>query len=118
MRFAADSHLLHVFRVLDGTHEVRHLTRVVRDDAADHDCRDSATDESLPRLLRRQLDQRSFAEEEAKQVRHDVVRHDHRDGNHEPDQSFKHVLDNEIGLRHDDQQRHVCPRELSSRRTS
>ena len=41
----------HFFRVFDGTNEVRILTSVMGDNAANDDSRDAAADESFPRLF-------------------------------------------------------------------
>ena len=51
-----------------------------------------STDESFPRFLRTEFDERRLAEEESKHVRHHIVHHHHQDGQDEPDQRLKHVL--------------------------
>ncbi len=43
-----------------------------------------------------------LAKEEAKHVCHDVIADDERDGQEEPDKSFEHVLDHQVGLGDDE----------------
>ena len=45
---------------------------------------DRAADEALPRLLRRQFDERVAPEEEAEQIREDVIADDEQRGHHNP----------------------------------
>ena len=67
------------------------------------------SNETLPRLLWAQLDQRGPPHCEAKHVGHDVVDDDHHDGHDEPDEALEHVLDDEIGLGDHAEEGHVSP---------
>ena len=72
----------------------------------------STANEAFPCFLWRQFDQRRFAEEESENVSHHIVDHYHRNGHDEPNQAFKHVLNDQVRLRDHNQQRDMCPGEL------
>ena len=60
-------------------------------------------------LLGAELDQWCSAHEKAKDIGHDIIDDDHHDGHNEPDETLKHVLDDEVGLGDDTEKSHVCP---------
>lgn len=97
--------------VADGADEVRELTQEVGEDEPEQNCREATADEALPRLLRTEFDQGRLAEEEAKHVGHHVVADDHGDGHNEPDHALEDVLDDQVALRHHNQQGDVSPSE-------
>ena len=73
-------------------HEVA-LAQEVAETDADEDGGDAAADEPLPRLLGAELDEPRLAHEEAEHVGHDVVDHDHHDGQNVPDEALKKILE-------------------------
>ena len=79
---------------------------------AKDDGHDPATNKSLDSFLGRQLDKGSLAPEESENVRPDIVGNDERDGQEEPDQTFKDVVDNEVRLADNQQERHMGPCKL------
>ena len=104
-------HLPCLLIVLDGTDEEVALAQEVAESEGEEDGGDAAAHEALPRLLRAELDQRGAAHEEAEHVGHDVVHDDHHDGQDVPDEALEQVLDDQVGLRHHDQEGDVRPRE-------
>lgn len=83
-----------------------------RKEHAKDDGHDPATNKSLNSFLGRQLDKRSLAPEEAENVRPDIVGNDERDGQEEPDQTLKDIVDNEVTLADNQQERHMGPCKL------
>lgn len=63
-------------------------------------------------LLYPLLDERRAPEEEAGDVREDVVDHDHEARHEQPDEAAQQVRRREVRRRGDHQNRHVRPREL------
>ena len=78
--------------------ETWNLAHKVSEAKAHDNCGESPSNETLPRLLWAQLDQRGPPHREAKHVGHDVVDDHHHDGHDEPDEPLKHVLDDEVAL--------------------
>lgn len=72
------------FRVLDGADKELVLAQEVREDDAEDDRREAAANEAFPGLLRTQLDERRFSEEESEHVSHDVVADNHHHRDNEP----------------------------------
>lgn len=97
--------------VLNGAHEKLVLAQQIREQHTEDHRADAAANETLPRLLRTELDQRCAPEEEAKHVGHHVVAHDHRHRHNAPDQALEDVLDDQVALGDDDQQGDVRPSE-------
>ena len=83
-RFAVHSCGVSCTVVRNRANEVREAAQNVGQERTKNHGRDSSTDETFPGLLGAQLDERCFAKEESKHVRHDVIRDDHRDGYDEP----------------------------------
>ena len=77
----------------DGADHNVALTHEVADPDADEDGGDAAADESLPCLLGAELDEPRLAHEEAEHVGHDVVYHDHHDGQNVPDEALEKILE-------------------------
>ena len=69
--------------------------------------------ESFPSLLGRDLDQRRAAKSHTAEVGKDVVGHHEGDGQEEPNEAFKDVVDDEMRLSNDEEQGHVDPGELA-----
>lgn len=87
--------------VLERTHESLKLTQQRRENEAEKYGRYSATNEALPGLFRRELDESCATEKETKHIGHDVVADDQRNGQQEPDETLEHVLNHKIRLRDD-----------------
>lgn len=92
-RFTVHAHPSQTLIVADRTNEVREPAQEPGERQPEDDCRKTAPNETLPRLLGTQLNQRRFAEEEAKHIRHHVVAHNHGNGHNEPDHALEYVLD-------------------------
>lgn len=84
-------------------------------DGPKDDSGESTANETFPGLLGRQLNERRFAEEEAENVRHHIVDHYHRDGHDEPNQAFKHVLNDQVRLGDHNQKRDMRPGKLKQK---
>ena len=65
-----------------------HLTHDIGQPQGHEHCADAASYESLPGLLRADLDERGAAHEEAEHVCHDVVDDHHHKGHDEPDKAL------------------------------
>lgn len=79
---------------------------------AKEDCHDPSSDKSFDSLLGGQLDQRSLAPEESKDVGPNVVGNHQGGRQEEPDQTLKDVVDDEVTLADDKQEGHVGPSKL------
>ena len=54
----------------------------------------SASDETFPSLLWRKFNERSFTEEEAEHVSHNVITNNHRNGNDKPENGKRSIVIN------------------------
>jgi hypothetical protein len=99
-------------QVVDGADEEFVLCEEVRCDYAPDDGEEPGAQEAFPGFLGRDLDQLVPAEGDAAEVGEDVVGYDHGDGEDEPDEAFEDVVDDEVGLADDEEERHVGPGEL------
>lgn len=72
------------FRILDGADKKLVLAQEVRENDTEDDSCEATADEAFPSLLRTQLDERRFSEEESEHVGHDVVANNHHHGDNEP----------------------------------
>ena len=88
-----------------------YLAHQVSKAEAHEDSSNASSDEALPGLLWAELDEGGAAHREAKHVRHDVVDDDHHDWHDEPDEALKHVLDDEVALGDNTEQRNMGPGE-------
>lgn len=68
--------------------------------------------ESLPSLLGRDLDQRCAPKCNTAKIGEYIVGDDHGNGQDEPDESLKDIVDDEMGLSHNQEQSHVSPGKL------
>ena len=98
--------------VVDGADEELVLCEEVRGEHAPDDGEEPGTQETLPRLLGGDLDQLVAAEGDAAEVGEDVVGYHHGDGEDEPDEALEDVVDDEVRLADDQEERHVGPGEL------
>lgn len=80
---------------------------------APKDGEEPCAEEALPRLLRRDLDQRSAAESDATKIGEDVVDYDESDWKEEPNEALEDVVDHKVRLAYDEEERHVGPSELA-----
>lgn len=72
------------FRIFDGANKELVLAQKVREHDAEDDSGETAANEAFPSLLRAQLNERSFSEEESEHVSHDVVANNHHHRDDEP----------------------------------
>jgi hypothetical protein len=80
---------------------------------APQDSEEPCAEESLPCLFGRDLDKRCASEGNTTEVSKDVVGNDHGDGQDEPDEAFKNVVDDKVRLSDNEEEGHVRPGKLS-----
>lgn len=98
--------------VVDGANEILVAHEDVGHEVAEPDGADPGPQETLDRLLWRELDQLCSAERYPAYVGEDIIRNDERSGQEEPDHTLQHVVHDKMRL-HDDQiERHMGPCEL------
>lgn len=95
--------------VLNGAHEEWTVVERQGEQNSKDDSGECSSDESFPRLLRRQLDQRRLSPEESEHVGHDIAADDHGDGSQEPNEALEDVLDDEEGLTDDEKEGQMGP---------
>jgi len=93
----------------EGTEKVLVLEENLREQDSEDERRDESADEAFPSLLWRELDEGSFAEEKSKDVSHNIVENNDRDGEEKPNEALEDVLDDQLRLGDDDKQRNVRP---------
>lgn len=69
-------------------------------------------DKPLNCFLRRELDELGPAKGNAADIGEDVIRNNQSGGEEEPDETFKHIVHDEVGLANDEKQCYVSPSEL------
>jgi hypothetical protein len=97
---------------IDGADEVLVLRKEVCQDETPDDGEEPSTEETLPCLLGRDLDERSPSKGDAAEIGPDVVGNDHGDGQNQPDESFENVVDDKVRLADNQEQGHVRPSKL------
>jgi hypothetical protein len=98
--------------VVDWADEILVLRQEMGDDNAPDNGEKPGTQETLPCLFRRDLNQRCSSEGNAAEVSKDVVCDNHRYGQNEPDEALKDVVDDEVRLSDDEEEGHMSPGEL------
>jgi hypothetical protein len=99
-------------KVVDRADEVLVLRQEVGDGDTPDNGEKPCAQETLPRLLRRDLNQRCSSKGNTAEVCEDVVGDDHGNGQNEPDEALKDVVDDEVCLSDDEEEGHVGPSEL------
>lgn len=94
---------------LHRTHKVAAASHHIGEHDAKHNGGEESTDETLPCLFRRQLDERGAAEEKAKHVGHNVITDHTGNWHNEPDHPFKQVVNDKVRLSHHNQQCDMGP---------
>lgn len=99
-------------KVIDGANEVFVAHEDVGHEIAETDGADPGTQETLDRLLRRELDQLRTTKHNPANVGKNIVRNHERGGQEEPDHTLQHVVHDKMRLHDDQVERHMGPREL------
>lgn len=76
------------------------------------DRRNPSPNETLHRLLGRELNELGAAKSNAADVSKDIIRNDQRGGQEEPDHALKDVVHNKVCLYHNQIERHMSPGEV------
>lgn len=86
-RFTLHSHAAGRFIVFNRAYEKLILTQEIRENESEYNSCKTTTNKPFPSLLWAEFNQRRSSKEEAKQIRHHIVTHNHRNRHNEPNQS-------------------------------
>jgi hypothetical protein len=97
---------------IDRAYEVLVASHDIGQTNTENDGEEPRAEETLPRLLWRNLDQRRAAEGNTTDIRKDVVCDDHGNRQEEPDHPLENVVDDKMSLAHNQEEGHVSPGKL------
>jgi hypothetical protein len=81
-------------------------------EVAEDDGKDPSAEKAFQSLLRRQLDELGSAKGNTTQIGEYVIGDDESGGKEEPDHALEDVVDDEVGLNHNEVKGHMGPSEL------